>query len=108
VQSQILLLALLSAAGLASVSGPPPMTASAVRALGPRHPSLLAGRLERSLPPDIYLDLAAPPTLEELARLPGYILPSLPEPEPLDIHAQSDYVDLWHREPPFPPRWRPR
>lgn len=105
---QILLVLVLSVAGLASVRGLPPTPARAVRALGPRHSALLAGRLERSLPPDIYLDLAAPPSLEELARLPGYVLPNWPEPEPDDTHARSDYVDLWHREQPFPPRWRPR
>ena len=105
---QILLVLVLSVGGLASVSGPAPAPARAVRALGPRHSALLAGRLERSLPPDIYLDLAAPPSLAELARLPGYVLPTRPEPEPGDTHAHSDYVDLWYREPPFPPRWRPR
>ena len=108
VQPLILLVAVLSAAGLASVSGPREAPEHAVRALGPRHTSLLAGRLERSLPPDVYLDLAAPPSPEELARIPGYILPVQPEPEPKDTDHQSDYVDLWHREQPFPPRWRPR
>jgi len=108
IQPLLLLAAALSAAGLASVSGPPEVPASAVRALGPRHPTLLAGRLERSLPPDIYLDMAAPPSPEELARLPGYILPAQPEPEPADPEAQSDYVDLWERKAPFPPRWQPR
>lgn len=108
IQPLILLAAALSAAGWASVSGPPDVPAHAVRALGPRHPALLAGRLERSLPPDIYLDLAAPPSPEELARLPGYMLPPQPEPEPLEIQAHGDYVDLWVRKTPFPPRWQPR
>jgi hypothetical protein len=107
-QPLILALALLSAAGLASVSRPPEPPGRAVRALGPRHPALLTGRLERSLPPETYVDLAAPPSPEELARAPGYFLPPGPEPEASGSQAQNDYVDLWHRELPFPPRWRPR
>ena len=69
---------------------------------------MLTGRLDRSLPPDVYLDLAAPPSRVELERLPGYLLPARLEPESTDTRDQNDYVDLWVRKTPFPPRWQPR
>ena len=108
VQPLIMFVAVLCAIGSASVSGPSDVPARVVRALGARHPALLVGRLERSLPPESYLDLAAPPSPEELAQLRGYMLPNRPEPEPEDTQVQSDYVDLWERKAPFPPRWKPR
>ncbi len=108
VQPLITFVAVLCVTGSASVSGPPDVPSRVVRALGARVPALLVGRLEQSLPPESDLDLAAPPSLEELARVPDYCSPIRLDPAPARLHARGDYVDLGRRERPFPPRWRPR